>query len=32
MEIRKDYICKNQIKKGKSGTRNLIELFKKIFQ
>ena len=31
-KIRKDYICKNQIKKGKSGTRNLIELFKKIFQ
>ena len=30
-KIRKDYICKNQIKKGKSGTRNLIELFKKNF-
>ncbi len=29
--IRKKYICKNQIKKGKSGTRNLIELFKKKF-
>ena len=29
--IRKKYICKNQIKKGKSGTRNLIELFKKNF-
>ena len=27
--IRKNYICKNQIKKGKSGTRNLIEFFKK---
>ena len=27
--IRKNYICKNQIKKGKSGTRNLIDLFKK---
>ena len=30
-KIRKDYICKNQIKKGKSGTRNLIQLFKKKF-
>ena len=29
--IRKKYICKNQIKKGKSGTRNLINLFKKKF-
>jgi len=29
--IRKKYICKNQIKKGKSGTRNLIDLFKKNF-
>ena len=29
--IRKNYICKNQIKKGKSGTRNLIDLFKKKF-
>tara|TARA_B100001057_G_C22819070_1_gene938676 strand:- start:52 stop:912 length:861 start_codon:yes stop_codon:yes gene_type:complete len=27
--IRKNYICKNQIKKGKSGTRELISLFKK---
>jgi len=26
--IRKNYICKNQIKKGKSGTRELINLFK----
>ncbi len=30
-KIRKNYICKNQIKKGKSGTRNLIDLFKKNF-
>ena len=30
-KIRKNYICKNQIKKGKSGTRNLIDLFKKKF-
>ena len=29
--IRKNYICKNQIKKGKSGTRNLLNLFKKNF-
>ncbi len=29
--IRKKHICKNQIKKGKSGTRNLIDLFKKKF-
>ncbi len=29
--IRKNYICKNQIKKGKSGTRKLINLFKKKF-
>ncbi len=29
--IRKKYICKNQIKKGKSGTRNLIDLLKKNF-
>ena len=27
--IRKKYICKNQIKKGKSGTRELLESFKK---
>ena len=27
--IRKNYICKNQIKKGKSGTRDLLNLFKK---
>ncbi len=27
--IRKKYICKNQIKKGKSGTRDLINFFKK---
>ena len=31
-KIRKNYICKNQIKKGKSGIRNLIDLYKKIFQ
>ncbi len=30
-KIRKNYICKNQIKKGKSGIRNLIDLFKKKF-
>ena len=29
--IRKNYICKNQIKKGKSGTRELLNLFKKKF-
>ena len=29
--IRKNYICKNQIKKGKSGTRDLLNLFKKDF-
>tara|TARA_B100001029_G_scaffold178565_1_gene185636 strand:- start:1047 stop:1907 length:861 start_codon:yes stop_codon:yes gene_type:complete len=29
--IRKKYICKNQIKKGKSGTRDLLDLFKKNF-
>ena len=29
--IRKKHICKNQIRKGKSGTRNLIDLFKKNF-
>ena len=29
--IRKKHICKNQIRKGKSGTRNLIDLFKKTF-
>ena len=29
--IRKKYICKNQIKKGKSGTRDLLNLFKKKF-
>ena len=28
-KIRKKHICKNQIKKGKSGTRTLVELFKK---
>ena len=27
--IRKKYICQNQIKKGKSGTRELLEFFKK---
>ena len=27
--IRKKYICKNQIKKGKAGTRNLLNFFKK---
>ena len=30
-KIRKNYICKNQIKKGKSGTRNLINFFKENF-
>ena len=30
-KIRKDFICKNQIKKGKSGTRDLLNLFKKNF-
>ena len=29
--IRKAHICKNQIKKGKSGTRDLLNLFKKNF-
>ena len=29
--IRKNYICRNQIKKGKSGTRDLLNLFKKKF-
>tara|TARA_A100001015_G_scaffold299401_1_gene383418 strand:- start:6395 stop:7255 length:861 start_codon:yes stop_codon:yes gene_type:complete len=29
--MRKKYICKNQIKKGKGGTRNLIDLLKKNF-
>jgi len=29
--IRKKYICKNQIKKGKSGTRELLKLFKENF-
>ena len=29
--IRKKYICKNQIKKGKAGTRNLLNFFKKNF-
>ena len=29
--IRKNYICKNQIKKGKGGTRDLLNLFKKNF-
>ena len=29
--IRKNYICKNQIKKGKGGTRELLNLFKKNF-
>ena len=29
--IRKNYICKSQIKKGKSGTRDLINYFKKNF-
>ena len=30
-KIRKNYICKNQIKKGKSGTRDLLNFFKKNF-
>jgi Kdo2-lipid IVA lauroyltransferase/acyltransferase len=30
-KIRKKYICKNQIKKGKSGTRELLKLFKENF-
>ena len=29
--IRKNYICKNQIKKGMGGTRDLLNLFKKNF-
>ena len=29
--IRKNYICKNQIKKGKGGIRDLLNLFKKKF-
>ena len=29
--IRKKHICKNQIRKGKSVTRNLIDLFKNNF-
>ena len=29
--IRKNHICKNQIKKGKAGTRDLLNLFKKNF-
>ena len=29
--IRKKYLCKNQIKKGKSGTRDLLNLLKKNF-
>ena len=29
--IRKNYICKNQIKKGKGGIRDLLNLFKKNF-
>ena len=29
--IRKNHICKNQIKKGKSGTRDLLNLFKRNF-
>ena len=28
-KIRKNYICKNQIKKGMSGTKDLLKLFKK---
>ena len=27
--IRKEYICKNQIKKGRSGTRKILEEIKK---
>ena len=30
-KIRKKYICKNQIKKGKKGTRKMIDLFRKNF-
>ena len=30
-KIRKKYICKNQIKKGRRGTRELVNLFKKKF-
>ena len=30
-KIRKNYICKNKFKKGKSGIRNLIDLYKKNF-
>ena len=30
-KIRRNYICKKQIKKGKSGTRDLLKLFKKNF-
>ena len=30
-KIRKNYICKNQIRKGKSGTRDLLNLFKENF-
>ena len=30
-QIRKKYICKHQIKKGKAGTRNLLNLFKQNF-
>ena len=30
-KIRKNYICKNQIKKGRSGTRSLLNLFKENF-
>ena len=30
-KLRKKYICKYQIKKGKSGTRNLLKLFKENF-
>ena len=30
-KLRKDYICKYQIKKGKSGTRELLNLFKENF-
>jgi KDO2-lipid IV(A) lauroyltransferase len=30
-KIRKNYICKNQVKKGKSGTRDLLNLFKENF-
>ena len=30
-KIRRNYICKKQIKKGKSGTKDLLKLFKKNF-